>query len=120
MGCLRRRFMPRPPHRLQQKSRAWLSRETACEQAARQERHDRRWRGRHRLLASASGLRGAFQEEAPNALVMSFQSIRADQVKCWCTISDARWPLPFITPSAPNPISISVGMRWLGSLPRAC
>lgn len=34
---------------------------------------DRRWRGRQRLLASASGLRGAFHEEAPNALVMSRQ-----------------------------------------------
>lgn len=39
MGCLRCRFMPRRRHRLQQKSRAWLPRETACEQAARQERH---------------------------------------------------------------------------------
>ncbi|MHC2364351.1 hypothetical protein ACVIOG_006554 [Rhizobium leguminosarum] len=74
MGCLRRRFMPRPPHRLQQKSRAWLSRETACKQAARQERH-RPTMARSPTLAGICfrSARGAFHEEAPNALVMSRQ-----------------------------------------------
>lgn len=113
MGCLRRGFVPRPPHRLQQESRAWLSDEIPGEQVVPQERH-RPTMARSPPLADLSRptarclpVEGA---ECLSHVSPAYESRSSQLLVCHI----------FNAPSAANLISILVGIPWLRSLLRAC